>query len=381
MLLGLLLPLGYPNAIVHWAGLEETKLIQQLDPLHLDIMALTPELSRQTKLKEVAGIPLQAPTVDNWSQIQTFKAKPDDLLICTYPKSGTTWIQEIVDMIEQNGDVEKCRQVIIQQRPPYIEWARPPQASGVDKANEMPASRILRTHLPTQLLPPSFWANNCKEAVELSNPQEDAARTRTQNFALCDPLTRLSSPKFLYVARNAKDCMVSYYHFYRMSQVLPDPGTWNEYFETFINGKVSWGSWFDHVKGWWEIRDRYQILFLFYEDIKKNPKQEIQKVMQFMGKNLDEEIVDKIVQETSFEKMKNNPMTNHSTVPKSVLDQSISPFMRKGWFGLFLDGTNLDYHGTVGDWKNHFTVAQNERFDEIYKQKMCGTSLNFCMEL
>ncbi|XP_021010908.2 sulfotransferase 1C2, partial [Mus caroli] len=190
-------------------------------------------------------------------------------------------------------------------------------------------------------------------------------KLRTSHF--CDPLTHLScSPKFLYVARNAKDCMVSYYHFYRMSQVLPEPGTWDEYFETFINGKVSWGSWFDHVKGWWEIRDKYQILFLFYEDMKRDPKHEIQKVMQFMGKNLDEDVVDKIVQETSFEKMKENPMTNRSTVPKSILDQSISPFMRKG---------------TVGDWKKHFTVAQNERFDEIYKQKMGRTSLNFCMEL
>uniref|UniRef100_A0A8C0WDZ1 Sulfotransferase n=1 Tax=Castor canadensis TaxID=51338 RepID=A0A8C0WDZ1_CASCN len=259
-------------------------------------MALTPELSKKTHLKEVAGIPLQVATVDNWRQIQSFEAKPDDLLICTYPKSGTTWIQEIVDMIEQNGDMEKCRRTIIQHRHPFIEWARPPQPS----------------------------------------------------------------------ARNAKDCMVSYYHFQRMNQVLPDPGTWEEYFETFINGKVGWGSWFEHVKGWWEMRDRYQILFLFYEDIKRDPKHEIQKVIKFMGKNLDEMVLDKIVQETSFEKMKENPMTNRSTVPKSILDQSISPFMRKG---------------TVGDWKNYFTVAQNEKFDEIYRRKMEGTSINFCMEL
>ncbi|XP_072597630.1 sulfotransferase 1C2 isoform X4 [Vulpes vulpes] len=224
-------------------------------PLSLqDSMALATALEAQLQLREVAGIPLQASTVDNWNQIQNFEAKPDDLLICTYPKSG------------------------------------------VEKANAMPSPRILRTHLPTQLLPPSFWENNCK---------------------------------FLYVARNAKDCMVSYYHFQRMNQMLPDPGTWEEYFETFISGKVGWGSWYDHVKGWWEIKDRYQILFLFYEDIKQDPKHEIQKVMQFMGKNLDETVLDKIVQETSFEKMKENPMVNRSTVPKSILDQSISPFMRK----------------------------------------------------
>lgn len=51
-------------------------------------MALTTELRTQLQLREVAGIPLQASTVDNWSQIQNFEAKPDDLLICTYPKSG-----------------------------------------------------------------------------------------------------------------------------------------------------------------------------------------------------------------------------------------------------------------------------------------------------
>lgn len=65
----------------------------------------------------------------------------------------------------------------------------------------------------------------------------------------------------------------------------------------------------------------------------QDPKYEIQKVMKFMGKNLDETVLDKIVQETSFEKMKENPMTNRSTVPKSILDQSISPFMRKGLCG------------------------------------------------
>ncbi|XP_068953634.1 sulfotransferase 1C2-like [Petaurus breviceps papuanus] len=294
---------------------------------------LLSEGKKHPPLGEVKGILLPRTTVNNWDQIQKFKAKDDDLVICTYPKSGTTWIQEIVDMVEQNGDVEKCQRSVIHLQHPFIEWARSPQPSGVDQANAMPCPRIMKTHLPTQLLPPSFWDITCK---------------------------------IIYVAQNAKDCMVSYYHFQRMSQILPEPGTWEEYFENFINGKVSCGPWYDHVKGWWKAKDKHQILFLFYEDIKENPKSEIQKVMKFMGKNLDEKILDKIVQETSFEKLKENPMINHSTVPKTIMDQSISPFMRKG---------------IVGDWKNHLTVAQNEKFNRDYKKKMEGTSLTFHMEI
>lgn len=53
-----------------------------------DPMALT-TAGTQPSLGEVAGIPLPATTVDNWPQIQGFKAQSDDLLICTYPKSGS----------------------------------------------------------------------------------------------------------------------------------------------------------------------------------------------------------------------------------------------------------------------------------------------------
>lgn len=32
---------------------------------------------------------------------------------------------------------------------------------------------------------------------------------------------------------------------------------------------VAWGSWFEHVRGWWDLRDNVRMLFLFYEDIKR----------------------------------------------------------------------------------------------------------------
>lgn len=43
---------------------------------------------RRFPLVPVAGIPLMEPIAQQWGPIATFRARPDDLLIATYPKSG-----------------------------------------------------------------------------------------------------------------------------------------------------------------------------------------------------------------------------------------------------------------------------------------------------
>ncbi|XP_006201315.1 sulfotransferase 1A1 [Vicugna pacos] len=295
----------------------------------MELMQDTPRLP----LEYVKGIPLIKYFADALGPLQNFQAQPDDLLISTYPKSGTTWVSEILDLIYQGGDLKKCQRAPIFIRVPFLEFKVPGVPTGLEVLNDTPAPRLLKTHLPLALLPQTLLDQKVK---------------------------------MVYVARNAKDVAVSYYHFYRMAKVHPDPGTWEDFLEKFMAGEVSYGSWYQHVQEWWELSHTHPVLYLFYEDIQENPKREIQKILEFLGRSLPDETVDHIVQHTSFKEMKKNTMANYTTIPTEVMDHNISAFMRKG---------------IAGDWKTMFTVAQNECFEADYAKKMAGCNLHFRSEL
>ncbi|XP_053118778.1 sulfotransferase 1C2-like isoform X2 [Hemicordylus capensis] len=299
-----------------------------------EVQGFEPKFIQRTTVEEVEGVPLLKETVENWGPIWDFQARPDDLLICTYPKAGTTWIQEIVDMVLHGGDAQKCARAPTYERMPFIELCPPkPFTFGFEEAEAMPSPRTLKSHFPVQLVPPSFWKQNCK---------------------------------IIYVARNIKDSAVSYFYFHLMNRGMPEVGTWDQFLKNLLSGKLAYGSWFDHVRGWWEAKDRHPILYLFYEDMKENPAREIRKVAEFLGLEFPEPVLNQIVQHTTFESMKANPMANYSTVPSIVFDNTVGSFMRKG---------------IVGDWKEHFTVAQNEWLDDIYAREMGDSSLTFHTQL
>ncbi|KAJ7984462.1 hypothetical protein DPEC_G00355080 [Dallia pectoralis] len=280
-------------------------------------------------LIKVQGVPLRCLIANNFDSISAFRPDPSDILIATYPKAGTTWVQEIVDLLRHDGDEEATRRAPTQERSPFLEIHYPPPIpSGLSRIEKMTPPRVIKTHLPINLVPEGFWENKCK---------------------------------VIYVARNAKDNLVSYYHFEKMTFIQPEPGPWDGYIHKFMNGELAWGSWYNHVKDYWMEREKKNILYLFYEDMQENPRREVERIMHYLDLSLSDDVISRIVELTSFKSMKENPMANYSSMP-DIFDQSISPFMRKG---------------VVGDWTNFFTPAQNQLFDADYTKQMKDFDIPF----
>ncbi|XP_061909587.1 cytosolic sulfotransferase 3-like isoform X1 [Entelurus aequoreus] len=304
------------------------------------------------------GVSMTHYFTDNWDNVQNFQARPDDILIATYPKAGTTWVSCILDLLHfGQTSSERQTSISIYDRVPFLEMSVPSVPKGTELVDKLVTSpRLIKTHFPVQFVPKSFWEQNCR---------------------------------IVYLARNAKDSVVSYFHFDRMNMAEPEPGEWSSFLQRFMQGKsryimkynytslpqsynafvclwsVVFGSWYDHVNGWWKKKQTYSKLhYMFYEDLIEDTGRELDKLCSFVGLSPSDEHKKSIIGTVQFDNMKKNKMANHSTI--SIMDFKISHFMRKG---------------KVGDWKNHFTVNQNEHFDEDYKKKMTDLTLEFRTEM
>ncbi|XP_063292307.1 sulfotransferase 2A1-like [Pelobates fuscus] len=252
-----------------------------------------------------------------------FQVRDEDVFNVTFPKSGTHWMVEILSLIRNNGDPTWCQNVPNWERMPWLEVNRDPSMHVEEQS-----PRYFCSHLPIQLFPRSFFS---------------------------------SKAKVIYTGRNPKDVLVSLYHFAISSFVLKTPHSFDDFFEDFIQAKVPFGSWFDHIKGWMQMKDHDNFLFITFEELKKDHRGTIKKICKFLGKELSEEAIDLVVEHSSFKTMKENKMSNHSLAPEFIMKKN-SNFIRKG---------------ICGDWKTCLSTTQQEYMDRIYQEKMKELDMKF----
>lgn len=245
-----------------------------------------------------------------------FTPRPSDVHIVTYPKAGTSWVQEVAWLVNHDGDIECAGRVPSSQRTVYIELSTP----AVDKLAVLAASagpRHIKWHHSAPLLPPRV----------------------------------VEEGRVIYLYRNPRDTAVSWYHFQRMNTLYGFTGTFAQFLDLFLRGDVAYGDYMQSVLSWWALRGRANVLVLSYEELSRNLPAAVRRIASFLGKAPTDGQVAAIAAHCSFERMAANPMTNASSMPKVAGE---GEFMRRG---------------QVGDWRRYFTPEQVRRMDEWIAQR------------
>ncbi|CAI0437812.1 unnamed protein product [Linum tenue] len=261
-----------------------------------------------------------------------FEPRKDDILLTSFVKTGTTWLKalcyNILDEEENDLLAKKNPHDVV----PTLDSSFLRDHVQQLLLNTPPGrSRLLHTHLPCSYLPEKVRSSGCK---------------------------------LVYVARNPKDTLVSRWHFLNKNfKVGPArPITLERAVETFCSGVMAWGPFYEHVVGYWEESRKRpeEVLFLKYEDLCRNPEEQVRKLASFLGRKMSID-VEKVLWRSSLNRLKELEV-NKDDVAKEGKHVGNSTFFRTG---------------TVGDWKNYLTSDMAQRIDSLTRVKLQGTGLSF----
>jgi aryl sulfotransferase len=261
-----------------------------------------------------------------------FKFRDDDIIIATYAKSGTTWMQQIISQLifDAPEDLE------VAEMSPWLDLRVPPKEVKLPAVESQQHRRFIKTHLPV------------------------------------DALVFSPKAKYVYIGRDGRDVVWSLYNHHATAnefwyQALNDtPGLVGppiqkpnpdivEYFREWLDkdGYPFWSFW-DNIRSWWAIRNLPNVYMIHFQKLKEDMPGEIRKLAAFLDIKINEANWNKLLEHCSFAYMKKNSV-------KSV------PLGGAFWDG----GSDAFIHkGVNGRWHDVLPKEDSDRYENMVKENL-----------
>uniref|UniRef100_A0A499FUW3 Sulfotransfer_1 domain-containing protein n=1 Tax=Anopheles farauti TaxID=69004 RepID=A0A499FUW3_9DIPT len=284
--------------------------------------------------------------------IQRLPVHEDDVWVITFPKCGTTWTQEMVWLLNNGLDYERAAKLTLEERFPFLELSGAlslMDGDSVGRVQELPRPRHIKSHLPVMLLP---------EAIHTVRP------------------------KIIYVSRNPKDAATSFYHHYR--NIVGYDGPREHFYDAFLNDSLIYAPFGGHVRAYWawsRMPGAENILFLTYEQMKRDLHGVIGRVSRFLGKQYGASEVDELAKHLSVESMRNNKSCNMDDLVEWARTTTHSKERKKlainGFKYKLFPHARFIRSGTVGSYRKDMDEEYIRRFEAYEKATTEGTDFDF----
>jgi aryl sulfotransferase len=194
-----------------------------------------------------------------------FAFRPDDIILASYAKSGTTWMQQILGQLIFSG----AEGLNLAAMSPWMDLRVPPKEVKLAEVEAQAHRRFVKTHLPV------------------------------------DALVFNDQAKYIYIARDGRDMVWSLHNHHMMANDMwygvlndtpvrvgppmgrPDPDV-VRYFRTWLDqdGAPFWPFW-ENVRSWWALRDLPNVLIVHFQDLKADLGAVIARIAKFIGATPD----------------------------------------------------------------------------------------------
>lgn len=242
--------------------------------------------------------------------ILEFPIRSDDVYVCSLPKCGSSWTETIVWLLKHGLNYENVNLSNRQKSISAFEntatlraMADDIRAHDISKLltenvalkmawtehfDNLESPRIIKTHLPVFAFPKDIWL-----------PEANGGA------------------KVIYVARNAKDAVVSEYHF-RRNYLPPADITIDDVIHGVTEDRWIHSPYSEHILGAWNLRNLPNVLFITYEDLVNEPFATIKMISEFLQCSYSDEQLKDLVEFVSFDNMKKNVALNRDDIIADV---------------------------------------------------------------